>query len=119
MIDLQRGDVVMVDYPFGEGLGSKERPAVIVQCDADIRRLGTILVAMVTSKTNLAGREPRHVFIDINSADGRDTGLWMNSVVNCTQLAALKKDRFSKLLGSLPDRLMEAVSNGLRGTLDL
>ncbi len=119
MIDLYRGDVVMVDFPFGEGRGSKERPAVIVQCDADIRRLDTILVAMVTSKTQRVGREPRHVLIDVNSDDGRATGLWMNSVVNCTQLAAIKKKLFSKRLGALPDALMESVSNALRGTMDL
>lgn len=119
MIELQRGDVVMVDFPFGEGVGAKERPAVIVQCDTDIRRLDTILVAMVTSKTQRAGREMRHVLIDINTDDGRATGLWMNSVVNCTQLAAIKKRLFSKRLGTLPDSLMDAVSDALRGTMDL
>ena len=34
-----RGDVVMVDFPFGEGISSKLRPAVVIQCDADNRRL--------------------------------------------------------------------------------
>ena len=59
-----RSDVVMVDFPFGEGSGSKLRPAVVVQCDADNRRLGTIIVAMITKQTALVGREPRHIFIE-------------------------------------------------------
>jgi mRNA interferase MazF len=50
-----RGDVVMVDFPFGEGRGSKLRPAVVIQCDADNRRLGTLIVAMITKQTVLVG----------------------------------------------------------------
>ena len=35
----QRGDVVLVNYPFADGVGSKVRPALIVQCDSNNRRL--------------------------------------------------------------------------------
>jgi hypothetical protein len=31
MMQIARGDVVMVDFPFGEGRGSKVRPAVVIQ----------------------------------------------------------------------------------------
>jgi len=60
-----RGDVILVDFPFGEGTGSKLRPAVVVQCNADNRRLGTVIVAMISKQTALVGREPRHILIDI------------------------------------------------------
>ena len=30
---VQRGDVVLVDYPFSDGSGSKVRPTVVVQAD--------------------------------------------------------------------------------------
>ena len=50
-MQVDRGDVVMVDFPFGEGRGSKLRPAVVVQSDADNHRLSTFIVTMITKKT--------------------------------------------------------------------
>ena len=116
---LSRGDVVMVDFPFGEGLGSKFRPAVVVQCDSYNRRLDSVVVAMITKNTALVGRETRHVLIDISTADGQQTGLWMNSVVNCSQLASIKISRVSKQLGQLSETGLAQVSAALRAGLGL
>jgi mRNA interferase MazF len=114
-----RGDVVMVDFPFGEGTGSKLRPAVVIQCDADNRRLGTIIVAMITKQTALVGREPRHILIDISTESGKASGLWLQSVVNCSQLATIKSGRVVRRLGRLSDALMEQLSGCLRDGLGL
>jgi mRNA interferase MazF len=114
-----RGDVVMVDFPFGEGRGSKVRPAVVVQCDADNRRLGTIIVAMITKQTGLVGREPRHILIDVSTEAGTASGLWLQSVVNCSQVATIKSDRVVRQLGRMADSLMEQVSASLRDGLGL
>ena len=114
-----RGDVVMVDFPFGEGIASKLRPAVVVQCDADNRRLATIIVAMITKQTALVGREPRHILIDVSTESGKASGLWMQSVVNCSQLATIKSDRIVRRLGRLPEALMERLSISLRDGLAL
>ena len=114
-----RGDVVMVDFPFGEGSGSKLRPAVVIQCDADNRRLGTIIVAMITKQTALVGREPRHILIDVSTEAGKASGLWLQSVVNCSQLATIRSDRVVRRLGHLSDSLMEQLSSSLRDGLGL
>ncbi len=114
-----RGDVVMVDFPFGEGSGSKLRPAVVIQCDADNQRLGTIIVAMITKQTALVGREPRHILIDVSTELGKASGLWLQSVVNCSQLATIKSERIVRRLGRLPDALMEQLSSSLRDGLAL
>ncbi len=114
-----RGDVVMVDFPFGEGSGSKLRPAVVIQCDADNRRLGTLIVAMITKKTALVGREPRHILIDVSTEAGKASGLWLQSVVNCSQLATIKPARVVRRLGRLSDSLMAQISSSLRDGLGL
>lgn len=116
---VDRSDVVMVDFPFGEGSGSKLRPAVVVQSDADNRRLGPVIVAMITKKTALVGREPRHILIDIATEAGKASGLWLQSVVNCSQLATIKSDRVVRRLGRLSDSLMEQLSGSLRAGLGL
>ncbi len=116
---VDRGDVVMVDFPFGEGSGSKLRPAVVIQSDDDNRRLGTLIVAMITKQTAFAGREPRHVLIDISTEAGQASGLWLQSVVNCSQLATIRSDRAIRRLGRLADSLMEQIARSLREGLGL
>ena len=118
-MQISRGDVVMVDFPFGEGRGSKIRPAAVVQCDSDNHRLGTIIVAMITKQTALVGREPRHILIDVSTDDGKASGLWLQSVVNCSQVATIKSDRVVRRLGRLPHSLMEQVSASLHAGLGL
>ena len=44
-----RGDVVLVDFLFASGTGSKPRPAVVVQNDTNIRRLATTVFAPITT----------------------------------------------------------------------
>ena len=36
---IQRGDVVLVDFPYPSGTGSKVRPALVIQNDKDNARL--------------------------------------------------------------------------------
>jgi mRNA interferase MazF len=51
-----RGDVVLVDFPYSDGSGSKIRPGVVVQNDADNQRLQNTVVAMVTGNVSHANR---------------------------------------------------------------
>ena len=47
----QRGDVVLVNYPFASGVGTKIRPALVVQCDANNRRLDNTLIVQLDRKS--------------------------------------------------------------------
>jgi mRNA-degrading endonuclease toxin of MazEF toxin-antitoxin module len=51
---MRRGDVVIVAFPFATGGGGKNRPAVVVQCDRDKRRLSNTIVAMITGNISYA-----------------------------------------------------------------
>jgi len=80
---VRRGDVVLLDYPFAAGGGGKVRPALVVQNDLDNGRLLNTIVVMITGRTQRATREPTQLLIDISTPDGRQSGLVMNSAVNC------------------------------------
>jgi len=45
---MNRGDVVLVPFPFQDKPGEKVRPAVVVQSDAENRRLANTILAMIT-----------------------------------------------------------------------
>jgi mRNA-degrading endonuclease toxin of MazEF toxin-antitoxin module len=59
------------------------------------------------------------VLIDVSTAEGKQTGLQFDSVVNCVNLATLDKNRVLRKLGVLPATPMQAVNEALKAALDL
>ncbi|MFO0868266.1 MAG: type II toxin-antitoxin system PemK/MazF family toxin [Pirellulales bacterium] len=59
-IQYRRGDVVIVRFPFADGVGSKSRPALVVQCDRNNSRLDQTILVQITSRTRFARTEPTH-----------------------------------------------------------
>ncbi len=57
---LNRGDVVLVDYPFTTG-GAKVRPALVVQNDRDNVRLTNTIVAQISSNNSRANEATQHL----------------------------------------------------------
>ena len=51
---MKRGDVVLADFPFQDTPGSKVRPAVVVQNDADNQSLANTVLAMITGNLTTA-----------------------------------------------------------------
>jgi mRNA interferase MazF len=54
---MKRGDVVVADFPYQDMPGSKVRPAVVVQNDADNRALANTILAMITGNLQDASRQ--------------------------------------------------------------
>lgn len=112
---IKRGGIHWAD--LGEPDGSrpaKRRPVLVVQADPyNASRLATVLVAVLTSNTRLAGA-PGNVFLPASV-----TGLRRDSVVNVTALLTLNKDDLVGRVGETPAALMRDVDSGLRRVLAL
>lgn len=112
---IERGSIHWAD--LGEPDGSrpaKRRPVLVVQADPyNASRLSTVLVAIVTSNTNLA-TAPGNVFLPASA-----TGLPRDSVVNVTALVTLNKEDLTRRVGDVPMVLMRDVDSGLRQVLGL
>ena len=117
-MNVQRGEVVLVDYPYSTGGGAKVRPVLVIQNDRDNQRLMNTIVAQITSMTRRA-LEPTQLLIEIATPEGRQSGLRQDSVVNCVNLLTLDKEKILRKLGSLPDALMQQVNNCLKAALEL
>jgi mRNA interferase MazF len=117
-MNVRRGDVVLVDFPFPSGAGSKLRPTLIVQNNRDNARLLNTIAAQITGTTHRA-LEATQVFIEIATAEGRQSGLAFDSVVNCVNLVTLEKTRIGRKLGSLPPALSQKVDEALKAALEL
>ena len=102
---LQRGDIVIVDFPFSSGARSKIRPALVVQNDNNNRRLANVIVAAITTTTSRGG-EPTQFLVEHSSAMGQQSGLSHDSVVTCESLATVHSSLVRAKIGSLPPDVM-------------
>ncbi|HEY1377385.1 MAG TPA: type II toxin-antitoxin system PemK/MazF family toxin [Gemmataceae bacterium] len=113
-----RGDVVIVPFPFQDKPGQKIRPAVVVQSDAENRRLANTILAMITGNLDDAGR-PTTVLVDPRTPDGARSGLTGPSLVKCYNLATIRQRRVLHVIGHLSDVLMQRVGRALKAALEL
>lgn len=118
-MSVSRGDVVLVDFPFPDGTGSKVRPALVVQADRNNARIANTVVAMITRRTHKATSEPTQVLVDPKRTDGQPTGLLTLSAITCENLFTVNQRRIIRTLGKASDTLMIAVDDCLKTALDL
>ena len=111
---IERGGIHWGDLgePHGSGPG-KRRPVLVIQSDSyNTSRLGTVIVAVITSNTALAAL-PGNVFLPASA-----TGLAKDSAVNVTAIVTLDKTDLGEPIGTLPGYLTDDVARGLRRVLD-
>ena len=88
-MNIQRGDVITVVFPFSSGKGAKLRPALVVQSDVNNGRLSNIIVAAITT-TMHRSHHPTQLLIELSTPVGQSAGVLHDSVVTCENLATLK-----------------------------
>jgi mRNA interferase MazF len=110
-----RGELWWVD--FGEPVGSApgyRRPVVVISSDRFNRsRIGTLILAAVTSNLRLA-QMPGNVALPTE-----ETGLPKPSVVNVSQLLTVDRQLLDGLIGEIPGTRMRAIDEGIRLVLSL
>jgi len=117
-MNVRRGDIVLVRYPFASGTSGSRRPALIVQNDADNARLHNTIVAQITTNLHRAA-EPTHLLLVQTTVEGQQAGLLHDSVVSCTDLATVHEDRIERVISHLPDAVMRRIDACLKAALGL
>ena len=115
----RRGDVVIVNIPFYDRVGSKERPAVVVQCDRNNRRLLSTMVAAITTNLKRVATEPTQFLIDVATLDGQSAGLAQSSAVKCENLFTVAQADIRRTVGHLSDPLKQKLNDCLKAALDV
>jgi mRNA interferase MazF len=93
VIPTGRCDVVRAWYPFASGQGSKQRPCLVVQNDADNQRLANTDIAQITSNLRRVG-DKSHVLIEVGTPEGAQSGLLHDSLISCNNLATIEQSRW-------------------------
>ena len=117
-MNVSRGDVVLVDFPYPSGTGRKVRPALVIQNNRDNQRLLNTIVAQITSTTHRA-IEATQVLVEVNTPEGKQAGIRSDSVVNCANVVTLSKARVIAKIGDLPHASMLRVKESLKVAMEL
>ena len=118
-MNIRRGDVVLADLPYSDRAGSKKRPALVVQCDRNNRRLDDAILAMITTVTERTASEPTQLFIQTKTPGGQQSGLLHDSAVKCEHLITLHRRFLGRMIGRLPPEVMEGIDRCLKKSLGL
>jgi mRNA interferase MazF len=116
-MSVQRGDVVLVRFPFSEGTGVKVRPALVVQSDRNNQRLANTIVAMITRTTQRATSEPTQLLLDLTTPAGQQSGLLHDSAVKCENLFTVHQSVILQTIGRLSATMMSHVDACLKASL--
>jgi mRNA interferase MazF len=116
-MNIQRGDIILVDYPYTSSSEAKVRPVLVIQNDRDNQRLKNTIVAQITSQTQRS-LEATQLLIKL-ATEGQESGLRQNSVINCVNLLTISKDKILRKLGHLPNSTLQKVNDCLKTALEL
>jgi mRNA interferase MazF len=92
------GDIVLVDYPFTNGVGSKRRPGLILLSEDD----GDILFARITSKD-------RDGEWEVVIQDFMKAGLLHASIIRLSKMVSLESSLIERQIGRLSNRDQDAA----------
>ncbi|MBI3837128.1 MAG: type II toxin-antitoxin system PemK/MazF family toxin [Planctomycetia bacterium] len=117
-MNVRRGDVVLVGFPFASGSGSKRRPALVVQNDRNNQRMRNTILAAITTTVHRSS-ESTQFLVDPSTSDGQASGLYLPSVVSCENLATVEHALITRILGRLQPSMMQQIDACLKAALDL
>ena len=118
-MNVRRGDIIIVDYPYSDQIRSKIRPALVVQSDIWNQRLDATIIASITSSHHRRVGAPTQYFIDTSTTNGQQTGLRFNSIVQCDNLLTYNRNRIRDIIGSLSDSAMQQIDACLKAALGI
>ena len=117
-MNVQRGEIVLLDMPFSQGGGFKIRRALVVQADRNNSRLTNTIVATITRNISRV-HEPTQFLIDLSTPVGQQSGLLANSAVTCENLFTAGQNFVIRRIGQLPSAAMQQIDSCLKAALGI
>ncbi len=118
-MNVVRGNVVLVDYPYTDRTGSKVRPCIVVQNDNDNQRLNDTIIVLMTSKTRFKPGSATQVLIAAESNAGRQAGIIFDSAVQGHNMLTIDRSFIRRTIGIIPSETMSEIDACLKAALAL
>ena len=112
---MNRGDVVLVDWPYSDLTGTKLRPAIAVQADYLNGIVDdTIYLKVTGSAFGIPGTE-----VTIDPAVELASGLFKTSYASCNNILTRDQALIHHLLGYVSDSILREIADCLKQVLEL
>jgi mRNA-degrading endonuclease toxin of MazEF toxin-antitoxin module len=112
---VNRGDVVEVNWPDSDLMGSKVRPAVVVQADFLNGLIDdTIFVQITSTKHGIPGTE-----VEIDPAVETASGLRHLCYANCANVLTRDQALVGPVIGSLSGAILRQIEACLKVVLEI
>jgi mRNA interferase MazF len=98
MDKIETGTIVLLRFPFTDGISYKRRPALVLKDFED----GDLLVCRITSRIY---RSMFDIFLD----NWLNFGLRLPSVIRVHKMATLEKDMMETILGQIDESVLNEV----------
>jgi len=108
-------DVVILRWPFTDGSGAKQRPAILISEDNYHNRGEDGLFILLTS--NISRQADYDILIPPTHSEFSRTGLRAASAVRVDKIMNLNKSMVTRILGQLGPQLQCSVKEKLRSLL--
>jgi mRNA interferase MazF len=102
------GDILLIEYPYTDLAGIKQRPAVVIKDTND----SDVILARITGQS-------RETEFDIEITDWRSAGLLKPSIIRVHKLATLETKLIKRKLGNLPENDLKKLEQCLKGLLNM
>ena len=105
---MQKGDIVIIPFPFTDLSGSKLRPSVVLFTDKR-----DVTISFITSQLKWKDE------FDIEVFPNNENGLKIHSIIRLTKIATIDKDLVLGKLGSLNTNEISEINKNLKSILKL
>ena len=107
---INRGDIILVEVAFSNGLGKKLRPALVISTNAYNKARDEVIISGITSNVNRLHKG------DTKIVDWEKAGLKVPSHATAV-IQTVKKDRIQKSLGQIENSDVEKIEVNLSQVL--
>jgi mRNA interferase MazF len=114
-MSLQKGDIVLVSFPFTDLSATKLRPAVVLWVD----KAGNDVTVCFISSQNLANISSEEFIINSTDPEFLETGLKSASKIRVSRLATLEKSFITRRIGKLGTILLTQLNTCLKNTFQI
>jgi mRNA interferase MazF len=113
---LNRGDIVLVPFPFTDLTATAVRPAVVVSSDSFNRSSEDAIFMFITTKKH---RSQYDFGVNKRDPEFKDTGLKYASTFRASKLMCLEQKIAQRRLGRASKAILKKTSTALKLLLDL
>lgn len=112
---VNKGDIVLVEFPFTDLSQTKLRPAVVLSANLPLNEITLCFV----SSQNVDRLSPEEFALNITDSEFPQTGLRVSSKVRVTRITTITKQLITRRVGHLETRYIHQLNQILRRMFQL